>query len=127
MVDRSIPAASLSVVLPQFRETPLPPQQPKPPRKRRPIIGKEERVALVREARERVDEADRLAGCIARHAHALREAMGEKVSQDWDPYVTALRTMALSASEELEAARAKLNTLETIALYGTHNHAVGRV
>lgn len=105
----------------QFRETPLPPPTRPPKRKRLPKpITKEARLAEICAAREALDEADRIVRCMRRQVYVLRAAIGRDATQHGEHAIIALETMATSTGEKLKAARAKLNTLETLELHGSY-------
>ena len=117
-------AANPFPLAPQFRETPLPPPT-RPKRKRLPPpIGKEERLQLIREARAQIDEAELVLGCMARQAHEMRSAIGAYASVRGEHFLVALKAMADAGGENLKVARAKLNSLESIVMYGTYGAPV---
>lgn len=105
---------------PAFRQTPLAPPPRRRPPKPAPIITDEERLQLIRSAREQVDQAKGVIGCMARQAHDMKRAIGGEASLMGEHYFVALQAMADQGAAYLKASHARLNTLETIVMYGTY-------
>lgn len=113
-------AAPAAIDFAAFRQTPLTPPARRRPPKPVPLITDEERLQLIRNAREQVDHAKDVIGCMARQAHDMKRAIGGEASIMGAHYFVALQAMADQGARHLKESRARLNTLETIVMYGSY-------